>query len=640
MGIEAEDVERVRSTTDIVQIVSQYTPLKRVGRSFSGLCPFHAEKSPSFSVSPEKGLYYCFGCQAGGDVIRFVQDVEHTDFAGAVEWLAAKAGITLRYTDRDEGEAHRRRRRLLEAVEAAVALYHDRLLTGADAGAARSYLRSRGFDGDTVRRYRLGYAPAAWDTLARALRLSDADWRDAGLGGVNQRGGQYDHFRDRLLFPIFDPSGRAIGFGGRVLPGGEGPKYKNTPDCALYHKSRVLYGLNWAGAEAARTGEIIVCEGYTDVIAFQRSGVERAVATCGTALTEEHVKELVRYAKRVVLAFDADAAGQAAAARFYAWEREMDIAVAVANLPSGVDPADLGRDDPDALRASVEGARPFLDFRLERHFGASDLRTAEGRARAAEGAVALVREHPVDLVRDQYLMSIADRCQVDVARLRARLAAPAPAVAPASGAGRQGERHRGGGPDRYGDEPPDGPRGPLEGPGRRPGVRISPVERQALVLLLHRPEDVAAVLTPAVFGPGGRAALVALAATGGDVRRAAETAVPEIADLLTRVAVEEPEEDPLPTVAQLVVDAGRRTAVALEAEARADAARGDTDRWAERTRASHWLRQETDRLWSRREARHLELADLEPLVLWLGDYETGVGGDLSFGRREGGSADG
>jgi DNA primase len=672
MGIEAEDVERVRAASDIVAVVSQYTPLKRVGRSFSGICPFHAEKSPSFSVNPEKGLYYCFGCQAGGDVITFVREVEHTDFAGAVERLATKLGITLRYTEKDEGEAHRRRRRLLEAVERAVEVYHDRLLTGPDAGAARAYLRSRGFDGDAVRRYRLGWAPESWDTLAKALRLSDDDWRDAGLGGLNRNGRQYDHFRNRLLFPIFDASGRAIGFGGRILPGGDGPKYKNTPDCALYHKSRVLYGLNWAGAEAARLGEIVVCEGYTDVIAFQRSGVERAVATCGTALTEEHVRELTRYAKRVVLAFDADNAGQAAAAKFYAWERELDISVAVAALPQGVDPADLGREDPAALAASVTDARPFLEFRLERLFGAADLRSAEGRARAAEAAVVLVAEHPSDLVRDQYLMRIADRCQVDVARLRGRLAAgplvsPAPARAPGRGgtsSNAPGERpggRRGGiavdPSPRRSDEPPawdeappwdeeppaDWDEAPVDRrpttaprPGGRPvSLPVSPVERQALALLVHRPEVVVGVLEPVVFGPGARAAVDALAAAGGDLRLAVESASAVVADLLNRVAVEEPEEDELPTVAQLVVDAAKRTAAAVEAAARADLAQGDTPGWAERTRASTWLRQEADRLWALKEARQLARSELEPLVAWLTAYEASVASMEEEGRADG-----
>ncbi|MGB5757521.1 MAG: DNA primase, partial [Acidimicrobiales bacterium] len=335
MGIVDEDIGRVREASDIVAIISQYTQLRRVGRRFQGLCPFHAEKSPSFSVNAEEGLYYCFGCGVRGDAITFVREKEHLDFVGSVEWLAGKAGITLNYTDAGGGEDRRRKTKLQEAIAGAVAWYHDRLLTGGDAGAARSYLRQRGFDGATVRKFQVGWAPDGWDTLARSLRLSNADLTDSGLGFVNRRGRQQDAFRNRILFPVFDAQGTAVGFGGRVLPGGDGPKYKNSSESTVYAKSRLLYGLNWAKTEIVEADEVVVCEGYTDVIGFASAGLGRAVATCGTALTEEHVKLLRRFARRVVLAFDADAAGQNAAARFYEWERAHDLDVAVADLPAG-----------------------------------------------------------------------------------------------------------------------------------------------------------------------------------------------------------------------------------------------------------------------------------------------------------------
>ena len=315
MGIVDEDIARVRESTDLVAVVSGYTQLKRVGQRWSGLCPFHNEKSPSFSVNPEKGVYYCFGCQVRGDVISFVRDIDHLDFQGAVEQLASKFGIALRYTDKHEGERHEARSKLRDVMVAAVDWYHQRLLTGADAGAARRYLRDRGFDGETVRRYRLGWAPDDWDQLAKALRkdFSAKVLRDAGLGRESKHGGTNDFFRARILFPIFDPQGDPIGFGGRMLPGGRPPKYQNTPETSLYRKSKVLYGLNWAKDEAVRSNEVIICEGYTDVIGFASAGLARAVATCGTALTDEHVRILQRFAPRLVLAFDPDAAGQAAA---------------------------------------------------------------------------------------------------------------------------------------------------------------------------------------------------------------------------------------------------------------------------------------------------------------------------------------
>ncbi|HEX6236608.1 MAG TPA: DNA primase [Acidimicrobiales bacterium] len=425
MGIVDEDVAAVRAASDIVAIVGQHVQLRRVGRRWQGLCPFHNEKTPSFSVNAEENVYYCFGCQASGDVITFVREVEQLDFVGAVEYLAGKAGMSLRYTDRAEGESRKRRARLVETMAAAVDWYHRRLLSAPDAGPARRYLRARGIDGDVVRDFQLGWAPEAWDELCRALGLDARTAEATGLGRLS-RGRLRDHFRARILFPINDEAGNPISFGGRILPGGEGPgnqgKYKNTAETALYSKSRVLYGLDRARKAIVSQGTAVICEGYTDVIGFHRSGVPLAVATCGTALTDDHVRLLSRFAaRRLVLAFDADAAGQSAAERFYQWEREHDIEVAVADLPPGEDPADTAARDPARLVAAVEGATPFLRFRLERAFGAADLSGPEGRARAAEAALAIVAEHPSELVRDQYLMEVASRCRFDADRLRPQL---------------------------------------------------------------------------------------------------------------------------------------------------------------------------------------------------------------------------
>ncbi|MDE0238280.1 MAG: CHC2 zinc finger domain-containing protein, partial [bacterium] len=250
MGIHDEDVARVREATDIVAVISEYVQLKRVGRRWQGLCPFHAEKTPSFSVNAEMGVYHCFGCKASGDAITFLREVEHLDFPEAVERLAGRSGIALRYTAPGEGADRQKRGKLTEALEQAVEWYHQRLLTSPDAGPARGYLRHRGYDGDIVRQYKLGWAPDDWDALASDLEVgSDGGmpvqvFSDAGLGFRNKGGRIQDSFRARLLFPIFDPSGKPVGFGGRVLPGGEGPKYKNSVDNAVYRKSRILYGLN------------------------------------------------------------------------------------------------------------------------------------------------------------------------------------------------------------------------------------------------------------------------------------------------------------------------------------------------------------------------------------------------------------
>ncbi|HET6663167.1 MAG TPA: CHC2 zinc finger domain-containing protein, partial [Acidimicrobiales bacterium] len=218
MGIHDDDVAAVRAASDIVAIVSQYTPLRRVGQRWQGLCPFHTEKSASFSVNAEEKFYYCFGCQAGGDVITFVQEKEQLDFVGAVEWLAGKASISLRYTERNEGEGRKRRAKLVDTMARAVEWYHQRLLSGPDAGAARSYLRARGLDGEVVRDFRIGWAPDSWDQLVRALRLDDDLAAGTGLARRNSRGRLQDHFRARVLFPIHDDRGDPVSFGGRILP--------------------------------------------------------------------------------------------------------------------------------------------------------------------------------------------------------------------------------------------------------------------------------------------------------------------------------------------------------------------------------------------------------------------------------------
>ena len=418
MGIVDEDVERVRQSTDIVKLVTEHTQLKRVGRRWSGLCPFHNEKTGSFSVNAEEGLYHCFGCKKSGDSITFVRELEHLDFPGAIEHLARRAGITLRYTDANEGAARTRKKQLMGHVGKAVETYHEHLLSHPDAGPARDYLRQRGFDGEMVRRYKVGFAPEGWDFLAKKLRINDKDLVDSGLGKMNSIGKQMDWQRGRIVFPVFDERGDAVGFGGRIMPGGEGAKYINSQECAVYSKSRVLYGLNWAKEHIVSSSEAIICEGYTDVTGFGRAGIHTAVATCGTALTDDHLKLLKRFTNRIVLAFDADDAGKAAADRVFEWEQKYEIEVLVADLPTGVDPDDLSREDPERLQASITKALSFLEFRLERELAKHSMDTIEHRARAAEDALAIVAQHPNALVRDQYVMTIADRCRMDADRLR------------------------------------------------------------------------------------------------------------------------------------------------------------------------------------------------------------------------------
>jgi DNA primase len=424
VGILDEDVARVREVTDIVALASEHIALKRVGRRFTGLCPFHSEKSPSFSINPEMGVYFCFGCQKSGDAITFVREIEHLDFVEAVERLAGRAGITLRYDDASFSVERKRKQRLHDAITEAIGYYHSLLLESADAGTARRYLRSRGYDGDVARRFSLGYAPDGYDALSRHLqnkKFARQDIVDAGLAFVNRTQKLQDQFRGRLMFPIWDARGEAVGFGGRTLDG-QGPKYKNSPENPIYQKSRLLYGLHWAKGEIVARGEVVICEGYTDVMAFALAGVPTAVATCGTALADEHFLTLKNLARKVTLAYDADAAGQAAAERCYQWEQRFEVQFQVADLPAGRDPADVGRDDPEALVAAVTRATPFLEFRIDRLLAIADLDSLEGRARAAQDAAVLVAEHPNDLVRDQYVMKLAGRLDIDPDRLRETVA--------------------------------------------------------------------------------------------------------------------------------------------------------------------------------------------------------------------------
>lgn len=408
MAIVDEDLEQVRSTLVLSDVVQQYVALRRQGRNWVGLCPFHAEKSGSFNVRDETGRYRCFGCGAAGDVFNFVQQIEHVDFVTAVESLAAKAGVQLRYTSGGEGRDRQRRKGLFEAMEKAVEWYHQQLLTAPAARQARDYLRARGLSGDVARRFRLGWAPDDWDALARDLRLPADVLREVGLGFTNKAGRMQDSFRARVMFPIFSENGEPVAFGGRILPGSTDPaKYKNSSETTIYAKSKTLYGLNWAKSAVVAADQIIVCEGYTDVIGFHRSGVPRAVATCGTALTEEHVRLMKRYASQVVLAFDADAAGQGAAQKFYEWEQRYQVRVNVARFPDGKDPGDLAVSDPEALAHAIDTAMPFLGFRLQRVLEARPLRSPEDRARTAQDAMAIVNEHPDVNVRKLYAGQVA-----------------------------------------------------------------------------------------------------------------------------------------------------------------------------------------------------------------------------------------
>jgi DNA primase len=472
----------------------------------------------------------------------------------------------------------------------AVDWYHERLCSSADAGLARDYLRSRGYGADLVRQFRLGWAPDEWDALSSALSAGSKLITDSGLGFVNRTGRLQDSFRARVLFPIFDPSGKPVAIGGRVLPVSNGgkaiaaPKYKNSQETAIYSKRRVLYGLNWAKADIISSGEVVVCEGYTDVIGLFSAGLPRAVATCGTALGEEHFRLLRNFATgRMVLAYDADAAGAEGANRVYEWERQHQVDVAVAALPAGSDPGELARTDPDALRAAIAEAKPFLAFRLARIFESADLRSIEGRAKTADRALAAVLEHPSELVRDQYLMEVADRCRMEPAALRARMEGQSAGDGQASGraagpdGGHSQERPSAGTAlmtrthERAGRAPSERRRGgrgagKAAAEGARPGL-------EALRLAVHDPDKIGDRLERLLFADELQArAFDALASTDGvsDAIALVESDDPDVATLLRRLAVEEPAVGADECVVHLVRAAARRSLVDLQAEARLD----------------------------------------------------------------------
>ena len=388
-----ESKDRVRDAVDFLELVSARTELRRAGPArYEGLCPFHEERTPSFGIDPAQKVYHCFGCQASGDVFTFVQETEGVDFRGALELLAERTGVELELEQEDPREAERRtrRERLLALLDRATAYYERYLWESKEAGRAREYLLGRGLQEETLREFRVGYAPSAWDKLMLASRrggFSNREIYDAGLVQRSQQTGQlYDRFRKRIMFPLADLRGRVLGFGARAVSSEQKPKYLNTSDNELYHKGRYLYGAHLAREPAARAreghGEVIVCEGYTDTIALHQAGMRNAVGLMGTALTAEQVGELARMSKTVLLALDSDAAGQEAMMRAASVAARRRLELRVVALPEGRDPAELiAADGAEAMRSAVDSSVPFARFRVERVLAAGDRQSAEGKDR-------------------------------------------------------------------------------------------------------------------------------------------------------------------------------------------------------------------------------------------------------------------
>jgi DNA primase len=412
--ISRASIDQVQAVADMVEIVGQYTQLRKAGANYSGRCPFHEERTPSFSVNPAEKLYYCFGCGAGGNLFGFVQAKENLDFAGAVEYLAERYGIQLEYEETSpRGEAERRRRDRLRALLEQATQYYERVLRDARAAApAREYLARRGLGDQVCADFRVGFSLPGWDKLREAAhtrKFTDQELLDAGLVVPGRQGRPYDRFRGRVIFPLADDRGRPLGFGARTL-GDEKPKYLNSPETALYHKSEALFGLHRAKAVAARQDRIYIVEGYTDVLALAQAGVLNSVASMGTALTEQQLSRLARVTRNLYLCYDADAAGIGAMDRALRLGRTMGLSLHVVRIPDGLDPADyvLSGAGAEGFEELADEAQTLLQFHVRLALATHDLDKPDGRARAVARLREVLSEAATPIERDEELRYVAD----------------------------------------------------------------------------------------------------------------------------------------------------------------------------------------------------------------------------------------
>ncbi|MFG3150924.1 DNA primase [Streptomyces sp. NPDC048219] len=570
--INDEDVKAVRDAVPIDAVVSEYLQLRNAGGgNLKGLCPFHDEKSPSFQVSPSKGLFHCFGCQEGGDTITFVMKIDHLTFSEAVERLAGQAGITLRYEEGGYNPAHQRgeRIRLVEAHKIAAQWYAEQLATGPEADAGRAFLAERGFDQSAAQHFGVGYSPQGWDHLTRHLRGKGFSDKELILSGLAQEGrrGPIDRFRGRLMWPIRDIGGDVVGFGARKLyEADNGPKYLNTPETSIYKKSQVLYGIDLAKKDIAKASRAVVVEGYTDVMACHLAGVTTAIATCGTAFGGDHIKILRRLlmdngSARVIFTFDGDAAGQKAALRAFEDDQKFAAETYIAIAPDGMDPCDLrlAKGD-DAVADLVEPRTPLFEFALRQIVARYDLDTPAGRAAALDEAAPVVARIKNSGAQHEVAVQLAGMLGIlDTQFVVKRVAQLARWARDRGGKGpAPDQRQRGGGdgPQQYVPAVPAAPRGPalnLRNP-------VFATERELLKLALQRPE----LVSPAfdAYGvdeftaPPYAAVRQAILEAGG-----AEFGVQDPQDYLVRVREAAPDDAVRAMVTELAVEAIMRRVV-------------------------------------------------------------------------------
>jgi DNA primase len=526
--IRQEDIDAVKDRTDIVALVSQYLALRKTGHdSMSGLCPFHQEKTASFSVSPAKGVFYCFGCGKGGDAITFLRELESLSYVEAVERLAQLAGVTLRYEGDSAAErkAAARRNALFRANEEAAALYRRMLAEGREAEDARAYVEERGLSAASLEGFGIGYAPGYPDFLLRRLSndFGPEVLLEAGLASRGEDGVVRDRFRGRLTFPIQDLQGRYLGFGARVLPSdaraGDMAKYLNTAETPIYRKGEVLYNLHRARQSVARSGQVFVVEGYTDVIGLAQAGIESAVATCGTALGEAHFKLMSRFATRAVLAFDSDEAGARAAERAFAFQEQYPVQAVVMIMPDGLDPAEfVAKHGADQVLEAAKAARPMVEYMVRRTVERHDLTNVEGQSAAVADALPMLQKLQDPVRRSEYGHLLADLTGVSEDSVRQSL-----------------QRRLGGHPEQVAKTM------------KRQSARER-VEREMLRLLTQDRaifEEYAPKLTEEhLRTAAGRNALAALRQADGDVGALAGADDPKVAATASALAVEPLEGDP------------------------------------------------------------------------------------------------
>ncbi len=434
-----DTIDRVRDAVDMVHLVGEKTDLRRVGTRWTGLCPFHDERTPSFSVNAEEKLYYCFGCGEGGDAFKFVQQTEALEFQEAVELLAERSGVRVEREEDDPRAEQRRRRRerLHLLLDRAATFYSNYLHNAQEAQGARDYLASRALSDEILGEFRIGYSPSAWDRMllgARQGGFTEEELVAAGLAQRGRGGGLYDRFRGRIMFPLADARGRILGFGARQMDEGRGPKYLNTSENDLYHKGRQLFGIDVARKEAMKTGRFVVVEGYTDVLALHQAGIGEAVAIMGTAMTQDQLAELAKVGDSgrrgvIYLALDADRAGRDAMLRAARLAEDRGVDLRVVDMPEGKDPADLASEGGSAaFQERMERAAPMIEFQVRRVLADADLDTPLGRDRALEEARKLISAVPErTATRDALVREAADRLDVPPDYV---LAPPAPERAP------------------------------------------------------------------------------------------------------------------------------------------------------------------------------------------------------------------